>query len=148
LDTKGGESVADDSIKSALLSLTAKTTTGQLREMLPLIEEKLAAGVKHEEILEVLNAHGLKGLTLGSYKTMLYRIRQRAQATTTASIALPAATSQREKVAKVAAAQEDSPALPAEIETVASAGVNPTQALIETEMPRYSLQQMQKKGKG
>jgi hypothetical protein len=136
--------VADDSIKSALLSLTAKTTTGQLREMLPLIEEKLAAGVKHEEILEVLNAHGLN-LTLGSYKTMLYRIRQRTQ-TATAPASVPAA-SQPDRTTRAATTPEPSPALPAAVETIASAGKTRMQNLVENEGPAYSFKQVQQKAK-
>ncbi|WP_334666623.1 hypothetical protein [Streptomyces cyaneofuscatus] len=138
--------MADDPIKSALLSLTAKTTTGQLREMLPLIEQKLAAGVKHEEILEVLNAHGLN-LTLGSYKTMLYRIRQRSQkATGTAQLDIPG--ERPTGPVKTGKEPEASPAASMSVEAKPSAGKTRTQAVLENETPAFSFKQMQQKSKG
>ncbi|MBR8029911.1 hypothetical protein KDX27_39115 [Burkholderia cenocepacia] len=71
--------MTDDGIKAALLALTAKTKSGQLRELLPLIEAKVAAGVRHEDILAALGQHGFS-MSMAAYKTTLYRIRkERAQ---------------------------------------------------------------------
>jgi len=63
----------------ALLALsrssTARTQVARLRELLPNIEAAQAAGVKHQHILESLNAHGF-ALSLKAYSVMLYRLRQ------------------------------------------------------------------------
>ncbi|MFM0381591.1 hypothetical protein PQQ72_31725 [Paraburkholderia strydomiana] len=67
--------MTDDGIKAALLALTAKTKSGQLRELLPLIEAKVAAGVRHEDILAALGQHGF-AMSMAAYKTTLYRIRK------------------------------------------------------------------------
>lgn len=67
--------MTDDGIKAALLALTAKTKSGQLRELLPLIESKVAAGVRHEDILAALGEHGFS-MSMAAYKTTLYRIRK------------------------------------------------------------------------
>lgn len=63
----------------ALLALsrssTARTQVARLRELLPDIEAAQAAGVKHQHILESLNAHGF-ALSMKAYSVMLYRLRQ------------------------------------------------------------------------
>ena len=63
----------------ALLALsrssTARTQVARLRELLPNIEAAQAAGVKHQHILESLNAHGF-ALSLKAYSVMLHRLRQ------------------------------------------------------------------------
>jgi hypothetical protein len=63
----------------ALLALsrssTARTQVARLRELLPNIEAAQAAGVKHQHILESLNAHGFT-LSLKAYSVMLHRLRQ------------------------------------------------------------------------
>lgn len=63
----------------ALLALsrssTARTQVARLRELLPEIEAAQAAGVKHQYILESLNAHGF-ALSMKAYSVMLYRLRQ------------------------------------------------------------------------
>jgi hypothetical protein len=63
----------------ALLALsrssTARTQVARLRELLPEIEAAQAAGVKHQHILEALNAHGF-ALSMKAYSVMLYRLRQ------------------------------------------------------------------------
>ncbi|WP_176317921.1 hypothetical protein [Burkholderia vietnamiensis] len=81
--------MTDDGIKAALLALTAKTKSGQLRELLPLIEAKVAAGVRHEDILAALGQHGFS-MSMAAYKTTLYRIRkERGQAGTPAPTQVP-----------------------------------------------------------
>ena len=47
----------------------------RLRELLPDIEAAQAAGVKHQHILDALNAHGF-ALSMKAYSVMLYRLRQ------------------------------------------------------------------------
>ncbi|QGZ55103.1 hypothetical protein [Paraburkholderia acidiphila] len=67
--------MADDATRAALSVLKAKTKSGQLRELLPLIDIKIAAGVRHEDILEILERNGLP-MSFETYKTTLYRIRK------------------------------------------------------------------------
>lgn len=67
--------MTEDTLKAALEALTATTKAGRLRELMPTIEAKVAAGVRHEDILEALNAHGFD-LTERTYKTYLYRFRK------------------------------------------------------------------------
>lgn len=59
-------------------SSAARTKSSRLRELLPEIEAAQAAGVKHEHILETLNAHGFD-LSKKSYSVMLWRLRQQAK---------------------------------------------------------------------
>lgn len=70
--------MAEDTLKEALEALTATTKAGRLRELLPMIEAKVAAGVKHDEILEAINSHGFD-LNKHAYKTYLYRFRKSAK---------------------------------------------------------------------
>lgn len=51
-----------------------RSKTARLREAMPDVENTLAAGVKIETVLEALNENGFN-LSLGSFKTMLYRLR-------------------------------------------------------------------------
>ena len=77
----------------ALLALsrssTARTQVARLRELLPNIEAAQAAGVKHQHILESLNAHGF-ALSMKAYSVMLYRLRQ-ARAKSAGASAAPGA---------------------------------------------------------
>lgn len=66
-------------LANAVLDLTRaggakRTKAGQLRELLPVIEEAQNKGVSHEEILRTLNYGGLN-LKMGAYTTMLWRAR-------------------------------------------------------------------------
>jgi hypothetical protein len=69
-------------IAQALLALSrsnaARTKASRLRELLPEIDAAQAAGVKHEHILDALNAHGFD-LSKKSYSVMLWRLRQQAK---------------------------------------------------------------------
>jgi hypothetical protein len=75
-------SVDTPTIAQALLALSrsnaARTKAARLRELLPEIDAAQAAGVKHEHILETLNAHGFD-LSKKSYSVMLWRLRQQAK---------------------------------------------------------------------
>jgi hypothetical protein len=75
-------SVDTPTIAQALLALSrsnaARTKAARLRELLPEIEAAQAAGVKHEHILDALNAHGFD-LSKKSYSVMLWRLRQQAK---------------------------------------------------------------------
>ena len=63
--------------RRALEALAPKTTSGKLREVLPLIEQKLAAGVRISEIVTALNGAGFS-LSEATLKSFLYRERKKA----------------------------------------------------------------------
>lgn len=70
---------AAQALQALSRSSTARTQVARLRELLPDIEAAQAAGVKHQHIVQALNAHGFT-LSLKAYSVMLYRLRQaRAQ---------------------------------------------------------------------
>lgn len=62
-------------LKDALDQLTVERKAKRLRVLWPLIEAKLAEGVPHAVVLELLNRNGFD-LTEGVYKTYLYRFRK------------------------------------------------------------------------
>lgn len=70
-----------DSLLSTLSSLASqgvkRTKTGQLRELLPQIEQAQSAGYSNEAIARALTARGL-AVTKKTLETMLYRIRKDA----------------------------------------------------------------------
>lgn len=70
--------MAEDTLKDALEALTATTKAGRFRELMPVIEAKVAAGVRHDEILEALNSHGFD-MDKYTYKTYVYRNRKAAK---------------------------------------------------------------------
>lgn len=101
--------MGDDTLKVALEALTATTKAGRLRELMPTIEAKVAAGVRHEEILEALNANGFD-LTERTYKTYLYRFRK-AVKTGKAVVRAPKAMETGKPDSETPAVQESAPAL-------------------------------------
>lgn len=52
------------------------STSKKIEKLLPEIESLVSIGVSHEVILNHLNSNGMN-LTLGCFKTTLYRIRKR-----------------------------------------------------------------------
>lgn len=68
--------MSKDALADALKALAPKTKAGKVRDLMPLIEEKLEQGVRIAEILEVLKAGGLE-LSEGTFKNYLHRIRSR-----------------------------------------------------------------------
>lgn len=63
-------------LDDAVWQLAAGRKTKRLNHLLPAIEQKLAEGVAHSEILALLNANGFE-LTERTYKSYLYRYRKR-----------------------------------------------------------------------
>ncbi len=63
-------------LDETLQQLKAGRKAKRLRNLWPTIEEKLAEGVSHAEILVFLNANGFD-LTERTYKSYLYRYRKR-----------------------------------------------------------------------
>jgi hypothetical protein len=62
--------------EEALRQLTAGRKAKRLGSLLPVIEQKVAEGITHGEILNLLNANGFE-LTERTYKSYLYRYRKR-----------------------------------------------------------------------
>ena len=70
----------------ALRQLSAGRKTKRLMSLLPAIEQKLAEGIAHREILGLLNANGFE-LTERTYKSYLYRYRKRRRSSWQAPVA-------------------------------------------------------------
>ncbi len=64
----------------ALQRLSAGRKAKRLNDLLPAIEQKLAEGITHGEILALLNVNGFE-LTERTYKSYLYRYRKRRRST-------------------------------------------------------------------
>lgn len=67
-------------LEEALRQLKIGRKTKRLQSLWPTIEEKLAEGVSHAEILGLLNESGF-ALTERTYKSYLYRYRKRRRTT-------------------------------------------------------------------
>jgi len=63
-----------DRMLEGLRNLTIRTKSGRLRTLMPVIEERLAAGVSQQDIVNVLREGGID-LTLGTFKSYLHRHR-------------------------------------------------------------------------
>lgn len=63
-----------DQMIEELRKLTVRTKSGRLRALMPVIEERLAAGVSQQDIVNVLREAGID-LTLGTFKSYLHRHR-------------------------------------------------------------------------
>ena len=77
----------------SLENLSATTKAARLRALMPLIEAKLAEGVRHAEIVLALNEQGFT-LTEKTYRNYLHRQRKqhRAMPSGTLTVAAQAAT--------------------------------------------------------
>ncbi len=73
-------------LDDAVRQLSAGRKTKRLNRLLPAIEQKLAEGIAHSEILVLLNANGFE-LTERTYKSYLYRYRKRRRSSGQGSIA-------------------------------------------------------------
>ncbi len=83
-------------LDDALRQLAAGRKTKRLNSLLPAIEQKLAQGISHGEILALLNANGF-ALTERTYKSYLYRYRKRRR--TSRPVIHPAEGSEQPKSA-------------------------------------------------
>ncbi|MEP9558701.1 hypothetical protein QYG33_21795, partial [Xanthomonas euvesicatoria] len=63
-----------------LEDLGPKTTAAKLRALFPVIEAKIAAGIRHADILDSLHAAGID-VSMATYKGTLQRLRKEAQQT-------------------------------------------------------------------
>lgn len=78
-------------LKTSLENLSATSKAARLRALMPLIETKLAEGVRHAEIVLALNEQGFT-LTEKTYRNYLHRQRKQRQAKTSGKpgVAAPA----------------------------------------------------------
>ena len=67
-------------LEAALQQLTVGRKAKRLRGLWPTIERRLADGVSHAEVLDLLNQNGF-ALTERTYKSYLYRYRKRRRTT-------------------------------------------------------------------
>ena len=87
---KGCRAVADD-LWARIEALTGRTAAARLRAVMPLIDRKVREGVRHEDIVDALEAAGLR-LSLNTFRSYLYRYRKRNRAQGTASASAPPKT--------------------------------------------------------
>ena len=78
-----------DDLTLSLENLSAMTKAARLRALMPLIEAKLAEGVRHAEIVLALNEQGFT-LTEKTYRNYLHRQRKHRQAVTSGTLAVAA----------------------------------------------------------
>lgn len=64
-----------EEVKAALLGLEVKTTAAKLRSLMPLIEQRVHDGVRHEDILAMLAQHGIQ-VQLNTFRIYLFRYRK------------------------------------------------------------------------
>lgn len=72
--------MSDIDIKQILASVKPKTKAARLRELMPIIEQKISAGVRIADILDALIKGGLD-ITSSTLKSYLYRHRKKLTAT-------------------------------------------------------------------
>ncbi|BBU33359.1 hypothetical protein BTHE68_70930 (plasmid) [Burkholderia sp. THE68] len=65
-------------VMQALTALEPKTKAAKVREVMPLIEQRISAGVRIADILKALREGGID-LTEATLKSYLYRYRQKQQ---------------------------------------------------------------------
>ncbi|MGZ5198250.1 MAG: conjugal transfer protein TraD [Telluria sp.] len=70
------EEVDNGTIKQALAEMQPRSKAAKVRQLLPLIEQKIDEGVSMRAILEVLNEGGMD-LTENTLKSSLYRARKK-----------------------------------------------------------------------
>lgn len=63
-----------DQMMEGLRKLPVRTKSGRLRALMPVIEERLAAGVSQQDVVDVLREAGIE-MTLGTFKSYLHRHR-------------------------------------------------------------------------
>lgn len=95
----------------ALESLTPVTKAARLRAYLPLIEEKLAAGVRLAEILAVLKANGLD-VSKATFRSYRQRHRKKAGQSSAATCGASPRTAARTPGQDAPGAQPNQPLFP------------------------------------
>lgn len=96
-------------LEARIEALTGRTAAARLRAVMPVIDRKVREGVRHEDIVEALQAAGLN-VSLNTFRVNLYRYRKRSQAQGAASASTHPKT------------HNSPPAVPGEAGPVAAAG--------------------------
>ncbi len=65
-----------DDLEARIEALTGRTASARLRSVMPVIDRKVREGVRHEDIVEALQAAGLR-VSLNTFRVNLYRYRKR-----------------------------------------------------------------------
>jgi len=76
--------VVSEDLEARIEALTGRTAAARLRAIMPVIDRKVREGVRHEDIVEALQAAGLN-VSLNTFRVNLYRYRKRSQAQGAAS---------------------------------------------------------------
>jgi hypothetical protein len=69
--------VSED-LEARIEALTGRTAAARLRAVMPVIDRKVREGVRHEDIVEALQAAGLS-VSLNTFRVNLYRYRKRSR---------------------------------------------------------------------
>ena len=80
--------MAGKDIEAALLAVEPVTKAAKIRQVMPVIEKQLKAGVRRQAILDVLKAQGIE-VSMDTLKSYLYRYRK-AQRDNSTPVASPA----------------------------------------------------------
>ena len=73
-----------EDLEARIEALTGRTAAARLRAVMPVIDRKVREGVRHEDIVEALQAAGLR-ISLNTFRVNLYRYRKRSRAQGAAS---------------------------------------------------------------
>ncbi len=65
-----------DRLESLIEGIAGKTLAAKMRRLMPQIDRRVREGVRHEEIVQTLNANGLT-LNLNTFRSYLYRYRKK-----------------------------------------------------------------------
>jgi hypothetical protein len=79
--------VVSDDLEARIEALTGRTAAARLRAVMPVIDRKVREGVRHEDIVEALQAAGLS-VSLNTFRVNLYRYRKRNRAEGAASTSM------------------------------------------------------------
>lgn len=69
------QDVRTEKLKALILDLEGKTLAAQLRALMPAIDQRVRAGVRHEEILALLAQQGI-AIQRDTFRKYLYRYRK------------------------------------------------------------------------
>lgn len=109
-----GCNMAKLDLATALQAVEPETKAAQIRQVMPIIEQQLKAGVRRKAILDVLKEQGIE-ITMETLKSYLYRYRKSVK---TGTVEAPASQPKLESAAAV-------PKAPAEIPVSVSYDTKP-----------------------
>ena len=100
-----GCNMAKLDLATALQAVEPETKAAQIRQVMPIIEQQLKAGVRRKAILDVLKEQGIE-ITMETLKSYLYRYRKSVK---TGTVEAPASQPKLESAAAVPKAQAEIP---------------------------------------